>query len=108
MSRLKSAPAGKGPKLAKTGKAGKAGKPARSAPAGGRGVYVQSAKSDIFVVLLAVSLGAILLGCLFLGLVMNRYDFKTSPTAGLAPEASSPALLASNSEKFSISDSVRL
>ena len=105
MSRLKSAPAGKGPKLAKTGKGGK---PARSAPAGGRGVYVQQAKSDIFVVLLAVSLGAILLGCLFLGLVMNRYDFKTNPNARLAPEASPSALLASTSEIFPISDSVRL
>ena len=81
MSRLRSAPAAK-PKPA-----------ARSVP-GARGVYVQQAKSDIFVVLLAVSLGAILMGCLFLGLVMNRYNFKTKPTALLAPElAASQRLL---------------
>jgi len=62
---------------------------ARTAPAGGaRGVYVQAPKSDIFVVLLGISLGAILLGCLLLGLVMNRYNFKTKPTAALTPAAS--------------------
>lgn len=82
MSRLRSAPAAK-PKAA-----------ARSAPAGARGVYVQAPKSDIFVALLAISLGAILLGCLLLGLVMNRYDFKTKPTAMLAPATASRSLLA--------------
>jgi len=63
---------------------------ARTAPAGGaRGVYVQAPKSDIFVVLLGISLGAILLGTLLLGLVMNRYNFKTRPTALLAPLSAS-------------------
>jgi len=38
--------------------------------------------------MLAISLGAILLGCLLLGLVMNRYNFQTKPTASLAPAAS--------------------
>ena len=78
MSRLKSAPA------ASRAAAGRpaAGRPAaRSTTAGARGVYVQSPKSDIFVVLLAISLGAILIGCLLLALVMARYDFKTKPTA---------------------------
>ncbi len=77
MSRLKSAPAAKP----------RAG--ARNTPAGARGVYVQAPKSDIYVILLAISLGAILIGCLLLGLVMNRYDFKTKPTAMLLPGASS-------------------
>lgn len=81
MSRLRSSAAAKRPA-------------ARTAPAGGaRGVYVQAPKSDIFVVLLGISLGAILLGCLLLGLVMNRYNFKTKPTASLAPPASASAPL---------------
>ena len=83
MSRLKSAPAAKP----------RAG--ARSAPAGARGVYVQAPKSDIYVILLAISLGAILLGCLLLGLVMNRYDFKTKPTASLPTFSSTERALAS-------------
>lgn len=91
MSRLRSAPAASGRSTP------------RSAPAGGRGVYVQAPKSDIYVVMLAISLGAILLGCLLLGLVMNRYDFKTKATA-MAPSATARVgLLASFaiSEKFS-------
>jgi hypothetical protein len=83
VSRLKSAPAAKP----------RAG--ARSAPAGARGVYVQAPKSDIYVILLGISLGAILLGCLLLGLVMNRYDFKTKPTASLPSFSSSERALAS-------------
>ncbi len=82
MSRLRSASAAKPAKSA-----------ARSAPAGARGVYVQAPKSDVYVVLLGISLGAILLGCLFLGLVMNRYDFKTKPTAALAPAPSALVLV---------------
>lgn len=73
--------------------------PARSAPAGARGVYVQAPKSDIYVVMLAISLGAILLGCLLLGLVMNRYDFKIKPTARL--DSPSGAVLAERSEAWS-------
>jgi len=96
MSRLRSAPA------AKTKTA------ARSAPAGARGVYVQAPKSDIYVVLLAVSLGAILLGCILLGMVMNRYDFKTKATALLAPGSSAGPLLAANSEIPDYSDTERL
>ncbi len=70
MSRLRSNPAASRPA-------------ARSTPAagGGRGVYVQSAKSDIFVVMLGIALGAILLGCLLLILTMNRYGFSVKPTA---------------------------
>jgi len=72
-------------------------------------VYVQAPQSDIFVVMLGISLGAILLGCLLLGLVMNRYDFKVKPTASLMPaSASAPVALAAISEKSSESDTVRL
>jgi hypothetical protein len=49
---------------------------ARPSAAAARGVFVQKPKSDVYVVLLGVALGAIFLGCLFLGLVMARYDFK--------------------------------
>lgn len=45
---------------------------------GGRGVYVQQPKSDVFVVLLGVALGAMLLGCLFLALKLNQYGFQVN------------------------------
>ena len=95
MSRLRSAPAASGRSAPRT------------ASAGGRGVYVQAPKSDIYVVMLAISLGAILLGCLLLGLVMNGYDFKTSATA-LAPSNSPASGLLAISENLPISDTVRL
>jgi hypothetical protein len=59
-----------------------------ASPAGGartaatqRGVYVQAPKSDIFVALLGVALGAMVLGCLLLVLVLNRYGFSTKVSA---------------------------
>lgn len=65
--------------------------PAR--PAGGaRGVYVQAPKSDVFVVLLGLALGAMVLGCLLLVLVLNRYEFKTKVSAALAPATTAVAL----------------
>ena len=48
-----------------------------AAPAGQRGVFVQTPKSDIYVVMLGVALGAIVLGCILLLLHLNRYEFKT-------------------------------
>jgi hypothetical protein len=45
-------------------------------------VYVPAQKSDIYVTLLGISLASILIGCLLLGLVMARYDFKRSAKAG--------------------------
>lgn len=68
----------------KSGRGGKKAAPARgraaaAAPRGGRGVYVQAPKSDIFVVLLSISLGAILIGCVLLLLVWGRYDYSTKP-----------------------------
>jgi hypothetical protein len=45
------------------------------------GVLVQSPKSDIYVALLGVSLGAILLGCLLLILAWSKYGFSTKVSA---------------------------
>lgn len=60
----------------------KAVRPAvKAAAAKPRGVYVPSATSDIYVTLLGISLGSMLLACLFLFLVWNRYELKTKPTA---------------------------
>jgi hypothetical protein len=90
LSRQKSArgaskPAAKPAKTAgRTARATGGGAATRSA----RGVYVQQAKSDIFVVMLAIALGAILLGCVLLLLVWGRYDYKTSPTALIPPMVS--------------------
>jgi len=42
------------------------------------GVFVQAPKSDIFVAMLGVCLGAILLGCLLMLLILWRYDFKVN------------------------------
>jgi hypothetical protein len=39
------------------------------------GVLVQAPKSDIYVILLGVSLGAIVLGCLLMALMLNRYGW---------------------------------
>ncbi len=48
------------------------------------GVLVQSPKSDIYVAILGVSLGAIVLGCLLLILAFNRYGFSTKVSANPA------------------------
>jgi len=56
-----------------------AAKTARPAAASRRpGVLVQAPKSDIFVAMLGVGLGAILLGCLLMLLILWRYDFKVN------------------------------
>jgi hypothetical protein len=64
----------------------RSGRGANPAPARGAaaarprpGVLVQAPKSDIYVVLLGIALGAIFLGCLFLLLILNHYGFKTKP-----------------------------
>ena len=49
-----------------------------AARTGGRpGVFVQTPQSDVYVAMLGVALGAIVLGCLLLTLVLNRYEFAT-------------------------------
>ena len=64
----------------------------RSAPArGGRpGVFVQAPQPDVYVAMLAVALGAMLIGCLLLVLKLNAYEFDLKASA-LAP-AAGPAL----------------
>jgi hypothetical protein len=59
-----------------------------------RGVYVQSPKSDIFVALLGVALGAMVLGCLLLIIVWGRYEFKTKISALTPTPARAIALAA--------------
>lgn len=86
MSRLKSAPAARGSRAA--------------APrASQRGVYVQQAKSDIYVAMLGIALGAIVLGCLLLVLVWGRYEYKTTISATSAtPSAPLATSLATRTE----------
>ncbi len=58
----------------------------RSAPAARRpGVLVQSPKSDIYVALLGVALGAILIGCLLMAILFGRYGFSTKVSAATSP-----------------------
>lgn len=79
MSRLKSA------RVAKT----------RATPTQ-RGIYVQKPKSDVYVAMLGIALGAIVIGCILLLLVWGRYEYKTTvsalgnpvPTSYTAPLAS--------------------
>jgi hypothetical protein len=42
---------------------------------------VQAPKSDIYVVLLGVSLGAILIACLLMALMLNRYSWSVKVSA---------------------------
>ena len=46
---------------------------------------IQSPKSDIFVVMLGIALGAIILGCLLMTIVLSRYSFSTKVSAVAAP-----------------------
>ena len=48
-----------------------------SRPAGRPGVYVATPKSDVYVALLGVSLGAMILATLLLALILNGYEFQT-------------------------------
>jgi hypothetical protein len=52
---------------------------------------VQSPKSDIYVVLLGVSLGAILVSCIIMIVVFYRYGFSTKVSA-IAPAAAATAI----------------
>jgi hypothetical protein len=100
MSRLKSAPGAKG--KAKPGKPAKAGaRTARTAAPGGaaRGVYVQSPKSDIYVVMLGIALGAILLGCLLLLWLWYGYNMQIKPTVMNPTNGSPSSLMAAISER---------
>ncbi len=51
----------------------------------GRGVYVEKPKSNIYTVLLAIALFALIVACAFLLIEMNRYEFnRKAPTASAA------------------------
>jgi hypothetical protein len=56
------------------------------------GVFVQTPKSDIYVALLGIALGAMLLGCLLLLLILNQYGFSIKVSALTPPSVASPAL----------------
>jgi len=60
------------------------------------------------VVLLGISLGAIVIGCLLLTLVWNRYNFRIKPTAMIGPFSSPAAAIVGIFEKSGISTTVRL
>jgi len=53
---------------------------------------VQAPRSDIFVAMLGVALGAMILGCLLLALKLNEYGFELKASA-LAPPPPSAALV---------------
>jgi hypothetical protein len=55
------------------------------------GVLVQSPKSDIYVVLLGISVGAIVISCILMLVLFGRYDFKTR-VSSLPPAASAAAI----------------
>jgi hypothetical protein len=63
-----------------------------AAPAARRpGVLVQSPKSDIYVVLLGISVGAIVISCILMLILFSRYEFKTK-AASLSPPVSATAI----------------
>jgi hypothetical protein len=41
------------------------------------GVLVQAPKSDIYVAMLGIALGALVIGCLLMVLILNSYSFST-------------------------------
>ncbi len=55
------------------------------------GVLVQSPKSDIYVVLLGISLGAIVISCILMIIMLARYNFNTKVSA-IAPQAAAVAI----------------
>jgi hypothetical protein len=65
-------------------RSGRAASGGAGRPAARPGVFVQTPKSDIYVTLLGIALGAMILGCILLVLILNRYEFKTSVSM-LAP-----------------------
>ena len=64
------------PKKEKKPKAKKEKKPARKAPS----VPVKKRPTDIYTVMLMLSLGFVALACLFLGMELSAYDFPSNMT----------------------------
>jgi len=48
-------------------------------------VFVQAPKSDIYVALLGVALGAIVIGCLLMAILFGKYGFSTKVSARTVP-----------------------
>lgn len=57
---------------------------------------VPAARSDIYVAMLGIALGAIVIGTLLLVLVLNRYGFQTKAAALFGSPASALANLEKN------------
>ncbi|MBV8557130.1 MAG: hypothetical protein JO116_16325 [Planctomycetaceae bacterium] len=76
-------------------RSGRSSAPAGRAPAGRPGVFVQAPRSDVYVALLSVALGAMIVGCILLVLILRRYDFKTKVSA-LTP--ATPAAIAATAQ----------
>lgn len=76
----------------RSGRAASSGGGGGSRPAARPGVFVQTPKSDIYVTLLGIALGAMILGCILLVLILNAYEFKTKVSALTAPVSTSLAL----------------
>ncbi|SIO14222.1 hypothetical protein SAMN05444166_2674 [Singulisphaera sp. GP187] len=71
--------------------------------AGRPGVFVQSPRSDIFVALLGVALGAMVLGCLLLVLILQRYEFTTKAAALFTQPANTTLVALSENSEHSFS-----
>jgi hypothetical protein len=64
------------------------------------GVLVQAPKPDIFVAMLGIALGAILLGCLLMLLILWRYDFKANAKLAALDSRAEAVTVVSRSEGF--------
>ena len=70
-----------------------------SQPASSRRIAVPKPKSDVYVALLAISLGALIVACILLALEMNRYQWKVTPPKAAVDPRPGPALALSCAEK---------
>ena len=70
-------------------------------PAGRPGVFVQTPRSDVYVTMLGVALGAMILGCILLLLIWKRYDFQKTVSSLDAPSRPALARAPEKSEKLS-------
>jgi hypothetical protein len=70
------------------------------ARAGRPGVYVATPKSDVYVALLGIALGAMVVGCVLLVMVWQRYEFKVKASFVPAPRTATVACASSYSEKI--------
>lgn len=63
-----------------------------SQPASSRRIAVPKPKSDVYVALLAISLGALIVACVLLALELNRYQWKVKPPKAAVDPLPGPAL----------------